>query len=320
MKNTFRSLLYAIKASVSRSLTDPAQKNTGAALLSKLPDLTETSLADRTQAALPIPDSLRVTQKNGILTLTLNRPAVLNAIDVAMAEALYQQLKKAAEEETIRTVVITGNGRAFCAGGDLKFAFEANPEQPGHSFLALTTVLHTCIELIRTMPKPVVAAINGPAAGAGLFLALACDIRLMAASAYLKQSNTSYGLSLPAGGTFLLPRLIGMGRALQMVMLDAPVTATEALSMGMVTRVVPEEALSVEAEALATQLVQRPTHTLGQVKKLLNESFDRNLAEQLAAEQQAIVESANHAEGREGLSAFVQKRIPVFTSISEIFS
>jgi len=265
---------------------------------------------------LSVPDSLQVSQQNGILTIALHRPAVLNAIDLDMAEALLQHLEAASVDPAIRAIIITGKGRAFCAGGDLKFAVQANPEHPGDSFLILTTILHDSIEAIRTMAKPVVAAINGPAAGAGLFLALACDMRLMAHTAYLKQSNTSYGLSLPAGGTFSLPRLVGLGRALEMVMLDRPIPAEEAQRVGLVTTVVKAGKLYAEAQMLAQQAAQMPISTLGRVKRLMNESFDRSLVEQLAAEQQAIVKSANSAEGREGLTAFLQKRKPAYVNLS----
>lgn len=275
---------------------------------------TDKSLEEEQTISSALP--LLISKKNKVLTITLNRPAVLNAIDMEMAETLRIHLQTAATDPSIRALIISGKGKAFCAGGDLKFALQAHPEQPGNSFLALTTVLHECIELIRSMDKPVVAAINGPAAGAGLFLALACDLRIMSRRAYLKQSNTSYGLSLPAGGTFFLPRLLGMGRALEMVMLDQPIDAPTAQKMGMVTKVVSALSLPVEAELLAFQLTQRPGQTIGKVKRLMNESFHRSLSEQLSAEQEAIVQSANHPEGREGLSAFVEKRKTEFASLS----
>ncbi|WPP51378.1 enoyl-CoA hydratase/isomerase family protein [Catalinimonas niigatensis] len=259
--------------------------------------------------------TLQTSRKNNVLTIYLNRPAVLNALDMEMAEALREVLLKAAHDSDVRALIISGRGRAFCSGGDLKFALHAHPDQPGNSFLALTTVLHDCIKLIRSMDKPVVAAINGPAAGAGLFLALACDLRIMSRRAYLKQSNTSYGLSLPAGGTYFLPRLLGMGRALEMVMLDQPVDSFTAHKLGMVSQVVPDSMLAIEAELLAFQLKQKAVQTLGRVKRLMNESFDRSLGEQLAAEQESIVQSANHAEGREGLAAFVEKRKAEYDSL-----
>lgn len=248
----------------------------------------------------------------GILTIILNRPQVLNAIDLTMAEQLYQQLAQAADNPTIRAIVLTGADRAFCSGGDLKFAHLANPDQPGDSFLALTSILHNCIEDIRAMDKPVIAAINGPAAGAGLFLALACDLRIMADTAYLKQSNTSYGLSLPAGGTFMLPRLVGMGHALEIVLLDDPIPARKAHTLGLVQRIVPSAQLRSEAKSLAERMAQMPIKTLGQVKRLMNESFYSTLTEQLAAERQTISLTANSPEGREGVTAFLQKRQPQY--------
>jgi 2-(1,2-epoxy-1,2-dihydrophenyl)acetyl-CoA isomerase len=246
--------------------------------------------------------------QNDILVLTLNRSATLNAIDAEMAITLQEQLTQASRNSAIRAILITGSGRAFCSGGDLKFALQANPNYPGDSFLALTAVLHGCVEQIRTMSKPVIAVINGAAAGAGLFLALACDLRIMADSAYLKQSNTSHGLSLPVGGTFTLPRLIGMGRALEIVMLDERISAAQALELGLVTKVVASCRLQTDAITLATRVSQMPIEALGRVKRLMNESFHNTLTEQLLAERQQIAMSANSVEGREGLTAFLQKR------------
>lgn len=282
-------------------------------LIDKIPaqDSSDSEI-DELPSINPISESVIFDVEDSVMYITLNRPEVLNALDLEMVGTLHQLLVQSKDNEAIRAIVITGKGRAFCAGGDLKFAVQANPENPGDSFLALTAVLHACIEEIRTMSKPVIAAINGPAAGAGLFLALACDLRLMAETAYLKQSNTTYGLSLPAGGTFTLPRLVGMGRALEIVMLDEPIAAPKACDLGLVNRIVANEDLLDQAHALAIQTTQMPIGTLGRVKQLMNRAFYNSLNEQLAAEQQAIVLSANSAEGQEGLSAFLQKRRPVY--------
>jgi 2-(1,2-epoxy-1,2-dihydrophenyl)acetyl-CoA isomerase len=261
------------------------------------------------------PDSIEPTQiccEHGILTIRLNRPRVLNAIDLAMAEQLSEHLHQASNNPAIRAVVITGAGRAFCAGGDLKFAHQANPDRPGNSFLALTAILHDCVETIRTMNKPVIAAINGPAVGAGLFLALACDFRVMARPAYLKQSNTSYGLSLPAGGTFNLPRLVGLGQALEIILLDEPIPARKAHRIGLVQRVVSQARLAQATQNLVKRVAAMPVGTIGQVKRLLNESFYSTLTEQLAAERQTIAQVADSSEGREGITAFLQKRQPQY--------
>jgi 2-(1,2-epoxy-1,2-dihydrophenyl)acetyl-CoA isomerase len=252
------------------------------------------------------------TRRAATVTLTLNRPHVLNAIDGAMVKMLAAALAEVAQDSTVRAVILTGNGRGFCAGGDLQFALEANPSRLGDSFLALTDMLHPCIEMIRAMPKPVIAAINGPAAGAGLFLALAADLRVMAESAYLKQSNTTYGLTCPAGGTFLLPRLIGLAQALEIVMLDEAIPATRARELGLVTQVTSQAALLPTAEELATRVAAMPTGVLGQVKQLMNQSFSATLTEQLAHEQRALVASANSSEGREGITAFLEKRVPEY--------
>jgi 2-(1,2-epoxy-1,2-dihydrophenyl)acetyl-CoA isomerase len=199
----------------------------------------------------------------------------------------------------------------------LQFALAANPENPGDSFLALTEVLHGCIQQIREMSKPVIAAINGPAAGAGLFLALACDFRLMADSAYLKQANTSQGLSIPAGGTFTLPRLVGLARALEIALLDERIFASRAFELGLVNRVTPETGLLDEARTIAYRMAQMPVKTLGRVKRLMNQAFDVSLEEQLQQEQQEIAESANSVEGREGITAFLGKRRPDYVNFQE---
>ncbi len=265
------------------------------------------------QAVVHTEDSPILYQRNGpIAQITLNRPAVLNAIDMNMVTMLQAHLYEASQDPTVRVVLLTGQGRGFCAGGDLRFARAMNPEQPSGSFLALTAVLHHCIAEIRTMPKPVIAAINGPAAGAGLFLALACDLRIMSDSAYLKQSNTSYGLSIPAGGTFLLPRLLGLGLALEIAMLDEPISAQRALALGLVTKLTSDETLMEDAQGLATQLAHRAGDALGRTKQLINGAFDQTLEEQLCLERQAVAASANTAEGREGVAAFLEKRQPNF--------
>ncbi|NDJ84526.1 MAG: enoyl-CoA hydratase/isomerase family protein [Chloroflexi bacterium] len=249
---------------------------------------------------------------DSVATITLNRPDILNAIDLEMAEQLKQRLRAAEQAADIRALVVTSAGQAFCAGGDLRFAMAANPDTPGNSFLALTEILHACIAQIRTMPKPVIAAINGAAAGAGSFLALACDLRIMADDTYLKQSNTSHGLSIPAGGTFTLPRLVGLARALEIAMLDEPIFAMRALELGLVTRVVPATQMGAETQQLASRVARMPMDILGRVKHLMNTSWDSSLEEHLERERGQIAASANSAEGREGVHAFLEKRQPDF--------
>lgn len=250
--------------------------------------------------------------------ITLHRPAVLNAIDMEMATLLKTSLQKASADQRVRTVILTGAGRGFCAGGDLHFAVAANPEQPGDSFLALTQVLHAAIVELRNMGKPVIAAINGPAAGAGFFLALACDLRVMAEGAYLKQSNTSYGLAIPAGGAFLLPRLVGLGRALEIAMIDEPITAARAVELGLVTKVVPDARVLAAAQQVAEQAGRRAGDALARTKQLMNSAFYHTLEEHLHLARQAIAASANSPEGREGVAAFLEKRQPNFAGVTSV--
>lgn len=263
--------------------------------------------------------SILFSVRDSIATITLNRPEVLNALDLEMCQALKAHLLKARQDPDIRAVILTGQGPAFCAGGDLRFALAANPHTPGDSFLALTEVLHDCIAQIRTMPKPVIAAINGPAAGAGFALALACDLRTIAADTYLKQANTSHGLSIPASGTFTLPRLVGLARALEIAMLDEPILAERALALGLVSQVSPPAHLLAETRQLAARVARMPVETLGRVKQLLNESFDSSLAEHLDRERWQVAASANSSEGREGVKAFLEKRSPDFVNTPAAF-
>ncbi|HRV93145.1 MAG TPA: enoyl-CoA hydratase/isomerase family protein [Anaerolineae bacterium] len=247
-----------------------------------------------------------------IATITLNRESVYNAIDLHLAEALRQRLLDIEHDPKVRSVIITGTGRAFSGGGDLRFAHQASPDALGYSFLALTDVLHDSIARIRKMSKPVIAAINGPAAGAGFFLALACDLRVMAESAYLKQSNTSHGLSIPAGGTFTLPRMVGLAKALELALLDEPISAAQALQLGLVTKVTTDERLLDDTCNLAQRIGQMPIETIGRVKRLFNKSYYATLDEQLESERLEIAASAGSAEGREGIIAFLEKRQPNF--------
>ncbi|HVE83969.1 MAG TPA: enoyl-CoA hydratase-related protein [Myxococcales bacterium] len=252
--------------------------------------------------------TVRAKREGAVLTLTLDHPSRLNALDWPLLESFLPQLRAAARDRTVRVVVVTGAGKAFCAGGDLKACMEKSAANPGAAFYELASVFHLCVEEIRWMEKPVVAAINGVAAGGGFSLALACDLRLMAKSASLKQAYTSAGLAYDGGSTFTLPRLVGMGKALEMAMLDEPVGAEEALRLGLVTRVVPDGELAGAAAALAEKLAGKAVGAIGRVKRLLNGSFDHGLEAQLELERQAISDASDTPEGREGVRAFVEKR------------
>ena len=260
---------------------------------------------------------LTVTRESAVAIITLNRPACLNAIDLDLAIGLKEALEEVADDPGVRAAIITGSGRAFCSGGDLKLALSVSPERPGEAFLELTRHLHACVRLLQSMPKPTLAAINGPAAGAGFFLALACDLRIMTESAYLRQSNTRFGLTPPAGGSWLLPRLIGTARALEMLFLDEPVSARLAQSWGLVNWTVPDDALRQSARSIAERMTRMPVHTLGRAKALLRASGENPLNEHLDVERSTIAASANTAEGLEGLHAFVEKRVPDYLATTD---
>jgi 2-(1,2-epoxy-1,2-dihydrophenyl)acetyl-CoA isomerase len=254
-------------------------------------------------------DYLELALRERVACLTLNRPDAYNALDLALARELADALVALGNDPAVHGVVITGAGRAFSSGGDIKRVL-AHPHGPPAAFHELATAVHVAVTEIRRMPKPVVAAINGVAAGGGFSLALACDFRVMAASAQLKQGFTSSGLSIDAGGTFTLPRLVGLARALEIAAFDEPIAPDQALAWGLVTRVVPGEALLDEATGMARRVAERSLHTFGAVKALLTDSFDTSWETQLERERQGLVRCVAHPDGAEGLRAFVEKRPP----------
>jgi 2-(1,2-epoxy-1,2-dihydrophenyl)acetyl-CoA isomerase len=253
-----------------------------------------------------------VSREGSLAIMTLNRPDRLNAFDVPRIHTMWNCMAALGRDSDVRVVVLTGAGRAFCAGGDLAAMMKDEPVRPGDRFLELAAVFHQFVLEIRTMPKPVIAAINGPAAGGGFSIALACDLRLISESAYLQQAYTTSGLCIDGGGTFSLPRLVGLARALEISMLDERIEASRALELGLVTRVLPDEDLLPEAKALAGRLAKKAVGNLGRVKRLFNMSHGSSLERQLERERQGLADSANSPEGREGVRAFLEKRRPVF--------
>ena len=252
-----------------------------------------------------------VTVHGSIVQLTLNRPESYNALNIPTAQALTRALLDVGADPAIQGVIITGNGAAFSAGGDIKFVL-AYPHGPAAAFHELATHVHVCVTEIRRLRKPVIAAINGMAAGGGFSLALACDFRVMAESARLKQGFTSNALCIDAGGTFTLPRLVGLARALEIAAFDEPIAAQQALAWRLATRVVPDVQLLETALAMAQTLAQKSLHTFGQVKALLTDSFDTSWEAQLERERRGLAACAGHADGLEGLNAFVEKRPPCY--------
>jgi 2-(1,2-epoxy-1,2-dihydrophenyl)acetyl-CoA isomerase len=257
-------------------------------------------------------DNPILTRRHGkILEITLNRPDVYNALNLDMMNLLADALSLAASDPSILGVLITGKGKAFCSGGDLKWISQQG-EAAGSVLYKLAPHFHLSILEIRHMEKPVVAAINGGAAGGGFSLALACDFRVMGQSATLRQAYTSSGLSIDGGGSFALPRLVGLSRALEIMAFDEPISSTQALEWGLVTQVVPDGEVLSESVTMLTRLTKTSLHSFAWSKKLMTHSFNNTLESQLELERQGISNCASHADGQEGIKAFVEKRKPSF--------
>lgn len=254
--------------------------------------------------------SIQLKIMNQVAYLVLNRPEVFNSFNREMALSMQTALDQCATDASIRAIVITGNGKAFCAGQDLKEV--VSPElNPGFRKI-LEEHYNPIVQRIRTIEKPIIAAVNGVAAGAGANIALACDIVLASEKASFIQAFSKIGLIPDSGGTFFLPRLIGFQRASALAMTGDKVTAEEALKMGMVYKVVSEESFETSVHLLAEQLAQMPTKALGLTKRLLNQSLTNDLNTQLALESDLQIEASESHDYSEGVTAFVEKRKPQF--------
>ena len=254
------------------------------------------------------PSELLVTHDGAVQTITLNRPDVLNALDLAMHERLAAALDRAAQPD-VRALVITGSGRGFCVGQDVG-EFPRDAAAVGE---LLSRHFNPAIRALCGLPKPVIAAINGPAAGAGLALALACDLRLAAASASLVPAFGRIGLVPDSGLSHTLPRLIGSAAAFDWIVSGRRIAAPEAEAMGLVTRVVEDADLAAETAALATELAAGPTAAIGLTKQLIGRSLESSLDEQLDEEARLQAIAAAGDDFAEGVAAFLEKRPPRFT-------
>ena len=248
---------------------------------------------------------------SGIGLITLNRPEDFNAFHASMIGNLAEKLIGLSGNTDIVGVVLTGAGKAFCAGGDLKWV-STSGMTPGAAFHALAAAYHQAIVEIRRMPKPVVAAVNGLAAGGGFSLALACDFRVMAKSAILRQAYTSNGLSVDGGGTYALPRLVGLAKAMEIVAFDRPIPAEQALTWGLVTQVVENGHAVDRAMVMVQEVAKLPLSSFQASKKLLTDSFHTPFEHQLEKERQSLAWCADHPNGLEGIKAFLEKRTPVY--------
>jgi 2-(1,2-epoxy-1,2-dihydrophenyl)acetyl-CoA isomerase len=256
--------------------------------------------------------NLRFELADGVAAITLDRPEAANAIDLALARELMHVAIRCDEDPRVRAVLLTGAGRMFCAGGDLK-AFAAQGDAVPSLLKELTTYLHAATSRFARMAAPLVIAVNGTAAGAGLSLAVSGDLVLMAESAVLTMAYTAAGLSPDGSSSYFLPRLIGLRRAQELMLTNRRLSAAEALAWGLVTQVVPDAELASTAGALARKLAAGPTRAFGTVKGLLASAFSESLETQMELEARGIAAMANGVDGREGIAAFVAKRAPAFS-------
>jgi 2-(1,2-epoxy-1,2-dihydrophenyl)acetyl-CoA isomerase len=250
-----------------------------------------------------------VTILNGVCELKLNRPFVYNSFNQAMAFSLQKALDEAELNEEVRAIVITGEGKAFCAGQDLAEAMD--PEGP-----ALQSIVkdhyNPIIERIRAIEKPIIAAVNGVAAGAGANIALACDITIAKKSASFIQAFSKIGLIPDSGGTFFLPRIVGSQKALALMMTGDKISAEQADAMNMIYKAVEDDAFETEVKSFSETIAALPTRGLGLTKKAVNASFNNTLTQQLALEEELQTEAGQTYDFREGVNAFLEKRKPQF--------
>jgi 2-(1,2-epoxy-1,2-dihydrophenyl)acetyl-CoA isomerase len=254
---------------------------------------------------------LRFEIDGAIARITLTRPASGNAIDVAMARALMDAARKVDEDDTVRVVLLTGEGKLFCGGGDLR-SFVEPGSSPSAVISDITGYLHVAIARLARMNKPLVTAVNGPAAGAGLSLAALGDIVLAARSAHFTLGYAGVGLVPDGGASWILPRLIGLRRAQELILTNRRLSAQEAAEWGLITRQVENEEFLAETDRVVDSLAAAATGALGAARRLLLSSFSASVETQMEMEARAISAAARTPNGAEGITAFLEKRLPVF--------
>jgi 2-(1,2-epoxy-1,2-dihydrophenyl)acetyl-CoA isomerase len=249
--------------------------------------------------------------RDNVAHITLNRPEAANSINEEMGKDLMHAALRCDEDPEIRAVLISGAGKIFSGGGDLK-AFSAKGNQLPYHVKEVTTYLHAAMSRLTRMDAPVVAAVHGAVAGAGMSIAIACDIVVAAETTRFMVAYTRAGLVPDGSSTYFLPRIIGLKRALELTLTNRMFSAQEALQWGLVTRVVPDNELLAQASAIAVQLAAGPTRAYGISKRLLHSGWTETLETQMENESQAIANSARTADAREGITSFLEKRPPKF--------
>lgn len=254
-------------------------------------------------------DVLLVERDGSVAVLTLNRPAARNAMDGALLKALVHGLTSATADSEVRAIVLTGAGGAFCAGADLKVAVaEGAFRKPG----PILDEYHAIIRAIVAAPKPVIAAVDGPAVGFGCDLALACDLRVLSTQASLQERFVHIGLMPDGGGTFLLPRLVGLGRAMEILLLGESIGASQALALGLANRVVAAASLRDEAMRLAQRLAKGPPLAFAGIKKAVRAGMGGTIDDALTLEKEGQTACLQSSDCTEGVAAWMEKREPRF--------
>ncbi len=247
----------------------------------------------------------------GIARITFNRPAVLNAIDASLATDFLDALKDLSSTPDVRVIILNGAGKGFMAGGDVG-AFHADLPNAGDTADAIIGPLHEALAFMTRLPQPVIASVHGAVAGAGVSLAMACDLAIAADNARFTLAYSRIGASLDGASSWSLPRIIGLRKAMELALTAETIDAHEALRLNMVNRVVPAATLAAETDAFARRLADGPTFAFGRIKALLRQSFELSIEEQMAAEQTSFRACASTQDFAEGLNAFFEKRPAAF--------
>jgi 2-(1,2-epoxy-1,2-dihydrophenyl)acetyl-CoA isomerase len=248
--------------------------------------------------------------RDAVAKITLNRPEDGNALDATLIHELSEVSLFCAEERSVKSVVLTGNGRFFCVGGDLK-KFGVHSDLP-RFIRATATELHTAVSRLARMKKPLIVAVNGAAAGAGMSLVCAADLAIASDASKFTMAYTRAGLTPDGSSTYFLPRIVGLRRALELTLLNRTLSAAEALSWGILNQVVPESEMLNTAMALARQLADGPLEAFGKAKRLLREGWNESLETQMEWESEEIASVCSSKDAKEGIQAFIEKRRPNF--------
>ncbi|MBX5475597.1 MAG: enoyl-CoA hydratase/isomerase family protein [Clostridia bacterium] len=256
-------------------------------------------------------DTVLYQVEDGVAVITLNRPEVLNAVNDELGFALLDRIRQAGKDESVGAVLLTGAGRAFCAGEDLKGQLEAVEQGRANLGDVLRRRYNPIILALKSLPKPVLAAVNGVAAGAGASLALAADLRIASEQASLVEAFVNVGLVPDSGATYFLTRMVGFSRAMEWALTGRRITAEEALQLGVFHRVVPQEELMEQARAWAAQLARGP-YSIGLIKRAMEYGATHTLEEALEYEAQLQEAAGRSRDHHEGMAAFVEKRAPRF--------